>query len=160
MLVPGAIEALAGRPLLSTGASQGGALALAAASLSQLPALVAPDVPFLSHFRRAASITDATPYSEIADYCKAYPDRVDQVFHTLSYFDVVNCARRITVPGLFSVGLVDTITPPSTVFAAYNQYAGHKQIAVYEFNGHEGGGTLHFERKVELATSGAHGASH
>ena len=43
------------------------------------------------------------------------------------------------MPSLFSVGLVDEITPPSTVFAAYNHYAGPKQIQVYAFNSHEGG---------------------
>jgi len=42
------------------------------------------------------------------------------------------------------VGLADTITPPSTIFAAFNHYAGPKDIAVYPYNGHEGGGTPHF----------------
>ena len=32
------------------------------------------------------------------------------------------------VPALFSVGLEDEITPPSTVFAAYNEYTGPKDI--------------------------------
>ena len=36
---------------------------------------------------------------------------------------------------MFSVGLADLITPPSTVFAAFNHYAGEKQIEIYEFNG-------------------------
>jgi cephalosporin-C deacetylase len=36
------------------------------------------------------------------------------------------------------------VTPPSTVFAAFNHYAGPKEIAVYPYNGHEGGGTQHF----------------
>ena len=40
------------------------------------------------------------------------------------------------------------ITPPSTVFAAYNHYAGPKEIAVYPFNGHEGGGTHHLKAKL------------
>ena len=65
---------------------------------------------------------------------------VDQVFSTLSYLDVVNHAKRVTAPALFSVGLVDDITPASTVFAAFNHYAGPKQIEVYPFNGHDGGG--------------------
>ncbi len=47
-------------------------------------------------------------------------------------------------PALFSVGLEDSTCPPSTVFAAYNAYAGQdKRIEVYEFNGHEGGGPHH-----------------
>lgn len=108
------------------------------------------DVPFLSNFRRAVGLTDSFPYAEVAQYCKAYPDRVDRAFSTLAYFDVVSHCRRIDVPGIFSVGLVDTVTPPSTVFAAFNAFAGPKQIEVYEFNGHEHGGALHFDRKVEF----------
>ena len=144
------VDGLNGRPLVFAGASQGGALALAAAALSGRAAAVLADVPFLAHFRRAVSITDERPYSEIATYCKTYPDRVESVFHTLSYFDVVNHGRRVTAPALFSVGLYDEITPPSTVCAAFNAYGGEKEMAVYEYNGHEGGGSLHFERQVEF----------
>ena len=39
---------------------------------------------------------------------------------------------------------------PSTIFAAYNHYAGDKDIAVYEFNGHEGGGTRHLLAKLDF----------
>lgn len=151
--VPEAIPETAGRPVVSAGASQGGALALAAASLNPRVAATVPDVPFLAHFRRAVEITDVYPYEEIAEYGRLHPDRVESVFETLSYLDVVNHAGRIDCPGYFSVGLADKITPPSTVFAAYNTYAGDKSIEVYPFNGHEGGGTLHFERKVRWIRS-------
>jgi cephalosporin-C deacetylase len=60
---------------------------------------------------------------------------VDRMFGTLSYLDVVNHAKRATAPALFSVGLVDDITPGSTVFAAFNHYAGPKQIEVYPSTG-------------------------
>jgi cephalosporin-C deacetylase len=148
--VPAAFEGLADRGVVSAGVSQGGGLALAAAHLGSSVVAVVPEVPFLAHIRRGAEVTDANPYAEIADYCKVYPERVDSVFDTLSYIDVVNHARRALSPALFSVGLTDLITPPSTVFAAYNHYAGRKHIEVYTFNGHEGGGTLHFERKVQF----------
>lgn len=36
--------------------------------------------------------------------------------------------------------LMDQTTPPSTVFAAFNAYAGEKDIQVWPYNGHEGGG--------------------
>jgi cephalosporin-C deacetylase len=57
---------------------------------------------------------------------------------------VVNHGKRATASALFSVGLADDITPPSTVFAAFHHYAGRKDISVYPYNGHEGGGTRHF----------------
>jgi cephalosporin-C deacetylase len=136
--------AAAGRSIVTAGASQGGGLAIAAAHLAGDVAAVAPDVPFLADPRRAVDVTDSPPYCELAGYCKVNPDKVDQVFATLAYLDVVNHAKRVTAPALFSVGLTDTITPPSTVFAAYNHYAGPKAIAVYPYSGHEGGGTAHY----------------
>ncbi len=134
----------AGRPIVTAGASQGGALAIAAAHLAGGVAATAPDVPFLAHPRRALEVTDNDPYCELAEYCKVNLDKADQAFATLSYLDVVNHAKRATAPALFSVALADTITPPSTVFAAFNHYAGPKDIAVYPYSGHEGGGTRHF----------------
>ena len=61
---------------------------------------------------------------------------------------MVNHARHASVPALFSVGLIDEITPASTVFAAFNHYGGPKEIAVYPFNGHEGGQTRHLKAKL------------
>ena len=97
------------------------------------------DVPFLSHFERAILITDNDPYGEIARYLSIHRDRVDQVMHTLAHFDVAGLVRRSSAPALFSVALMDTTCPPSTVYAAYNHYAGPKEIRVYPFNNHEGG---------------------
>lgn len=45
-------------------------------------------------------------------------------------------ARRITAECLPSVGLMDVICPPSTVFAAYNEIGSAKDIAVYPYSGH------------------------
>jgi cephalosporin-C deacetylase len=62
------------------------------------------------------------------------------VHRTLSYVDGVNFAARSRVPARFSAALMDDIVPPSTVFAAYNAYAGPKQVQVWPYNGHEAGG--------------------
>src|SRR5262249_58109855 len=119
-------------------------------------AAVLRDVPCLAHPRRAVDVTDALPYRELADYCRVHPDREGMVFATMSYVDVVNHAKRCTAPALFSAGLADEVTPPSTIFAAYHHYAGRKDIAVFPFAGHEGGGTPHFLAKLGfLAALGA-----
>jgi cephalosporin-C deacetylase len=144
------LPAAADRPIVTTGRSQGGALAIAAAHLADGVAAAMPDVPFLAHPRRALEMTDTRPYRELIDYCSVHSDRVEQVFETLSYIDVVNHAKRLTVPALFSVGLIDEITPASTIFAAYNHYAGPKDIGVYPFNGHEGGGTRHLRAQLDF----------
>jgi cephalosporin-C deacetylase len=75
---------------------------------------------------------------------------VEKVFKTLSYFDGMNFAVRANAPALFSVGLMDDICPPSTVYAAYNHYAGSKQIKVYEFNNHEGGAIYQQVEKLKF----------
>lgn len=132
------------------GASQGGALALAVAALA--PDAVAGllcDVPFLCDVRRAASVAQSEPYLELVRYLAAHRDRVEEAFATLAYFDGAVLAGLGTAPALFSVALMDQTCPPSTVFAAFNRYAGPKDLVVYEFNDHEGGEA--FQRSRQLA---------
>ena len=64
---------------------------------------------------------------------------MEQVFRTLSYLDGMNFATRANAPALFTVGLMDLVCPPSTVFGAYNHYAGQKDIVVFAYNGHDMG---------------------
>ncbi len=138
------------------GVSQGGGTALAVAGLRDDLAAVLTDVPFSCHFPRAVGLTDAEPYAEVARYLAVHRDRADAVFRTLSYLDGVHFARRASAPALFSAALLDMVCPPSTVFAAYNHYAGDKEITVYEYNGHEGGGAarwpVHAQYLEEILT--------
>lgn len=122
-----------------TGGSQGGGLALAVAGLRDDVFAAMPDVPFLCHFERAVGLTDSDPYGEIVRYLSVHRDLVEQTFRTLSYFDGVSFAARAHAPALFSVALMDPVCAPSTVFAAFNNYAGESAIEIYPFNQHEGG---------------------
>ena len=130
------------------GGSQGGGIAIAVAGL--VPDLVGamPEVPFLSHFARAVGQTENDPYYELVRYLAVHRDSESRVFETLSYFDGVNFAKRATCPALYSVGLLDPVCPPSTVFASFNQYGGEAEIEVYPFNEHEGGGGHHWRRQA------------
>ena len=132
------------------GGSQGGGISLAVAGLDPSVQGALPDVPFLCHYRRATEIINTDPYQEIAHYCKIHRDKVETVFQTLSYFDGVNFAARAKAKALFSVALMDMVCPPSTVFAAYNHYAGEKQIMDYPYNGHEGGENYHARERVKF----------
>jgi len=134
--------------VVATGGSQGGGISLAVAGLVPDLAGVMPDVPFLSDFPRAITFADSDPYGEIVRYLKAHRDHVERVHATLAYFDVANLGRRASAPALFSVGLMDEICPPSTVYAAYNHYAGPKGIRDYPFNDHEGGQGFHDVEKL------------
>lgn len=132
-----------------TGGSQGGGISLAVAGLVGLTgdprplAGVAADVPFLCDFPRATTLVDTDPYGEIGRYLKTHRDHVEQAFRTLSYFDGAILGRCATATALFSVGLMDDICPPSTVYAAYNYYGGPREIREYAFNEHEGGQGFH-----------------
>lgn len=130
------------------GSSQGGGIALAAAALSGQVAAALVDVPFLCLFRRALEVTDQPPYLELLTFLRTHRDRAEQALRTLDYVDGVNMAARATVPALFSVALMDQVCPPSTVFAAYNHYSGPKEIDVWPYNEHEGGGVHQDERQV------------
>ncbi|MFE9822383.1 acetylxylan esterase [Streptomyces sp. NPDC005791] len=150
-----AVEAARSHPLADAsrtaviGASQGGGLALAAAGLVPDLAAVMPDVPFLCDFPRATRMTDRKPYREIGDYLKTHRGRAEQIDRTLTYFDGVHFATRGRAPALFSVALEDLTCPPSTVFAAYNAYAhADKEIEVYDFNDHEGGGAFQHAKQL------------
>ncbi|MCY4070477.1 MAG: alpha/beta fold hydrolase [Chloroflexi bacterium] len=131
-----------------TGGSQGGALSVSTAGLMPDVAICMPDVPFLSNFRRAVEITPRDPYPEIARYLKIHREKIDRVFETLSYFDGMNFAARMQAEALYSVGVMDTICPASTVFASYNHVSGPKEIKVYYYNDHEGGGPDHLMEKI------------
>ena len=72
------------------------------------------------------------------------------MFRTLAYFDGVNFAARATAPALFSAALRDPVCPPSTVYGAFHAYGGEREMAVWEYNGHEGGGIRDEERALEF----------
>jgi len=140
-------------PVLLAGRSQGGGLTVAVAALStdERIALAMPDVPYLCHFARAVEIFTDGPYSELVNHWRAHPDRVERNFRTLSYFDGMNLAPRVSCPTLLSLGLLDTICAPSTGFAVYNHLGtAEKSIAIYPFNGHEGGELLHEEEQYRF----------
>ncbi|ROO62360.1 cephalosporin-C deacetylase [Micromonospora sp. Llam0] len=142
--------------VVAAGNSQGGGLALAVAGLVDDLAALICTAPFGCHWRRAIEITDNEPYGDVARYLAVHRDAEPAVRRTLSYFDGVSFARTAVAPAHFGIGLRDTVCPPSTVFAAYNQYgAGNgrpdrpdREIHPYPFNGHEGGEAEQVRRQL------------
>jgi cephalosporin-C deacetylase len=140
-----AVEAARAHPAVDparvavTGASQGGGLTVAAASLVPDVAAALPDVPFLCDIRRASELVDTMPYGEITRFCAVHRDKVESVLATLDHIDGVHHAARGRAPSLWSVALMDDTCPPSSVYAAYNAYSGPKDIIEYRYNRHEGG---------------------
>jgi cephalosporin-C deacetylase len=124
--------------LAVSGASQGGALSIAAAALQpELVTVCHAGVPFLCDIQRAVGLTASRPYVEIAEFLSRHSDLVPAALDTLRYVDCALLARRIRADSLFAVGLMDEVCPPSTVYAAYNEVTAAKEIAVHRFGGHQ-----------------------
>lgn len=134
--------------IIVQGGSQGGALCLAVAALHENIALALADVPSNSNIE--ARIEGAYgSFSCLTDYIRRFPERMEQVYETVSYFDVMNLADRITCPVLASVCLKDDVCPAKCFYAAANRITSEKEICVYPFNGHDSGGYAHAKRKLE-----------
>lgn len=125
-----------GANLAVTGGSQGGALAIVTAALD-------PRVRGLAAYYPALS--DVTGYLQnraggwphmfrAADGRLAHrsPDKIA----TTAYYDVVNFARRVKVPGLYSWGFNDETCPPTSMYSAYNVIPGEKKLLLALETGH------------------------
>jgi len=126
----------------SMGGSQGGALAIACAALEPRVHRCASVFPFLSDYRRVWEMDQAKDaYAELRTYFRNFDplhEREDEIFTKLGYIDIQNLAPRIKAETVMSVGLMDTICPPSTQFAAYNKITAPKSLRIYPDFGHEG----------------------
>jgi cephalosporin-C deacetylase len=131
------LDGVDGSRIAVSGASQGGALALASAALlGERVTACHADVPFLCDIQRAVTLSPSMPYAEVAEFLAQQVGLESAAMETLSYVDCALLARRITARCMVSVGLMDQICPPSTVFAAYNAITAVKEIAVFQFGVH------------------------
>ena len=83
----------------------------------------------------ASTIGNIHP-DEVPDFLAQNVGLIPAALETLRYVDCALLARRISAECLLSTGLMDGICPPSTVFAAYNEIAAAKDIAVHPYSGH------------------------
>lgn len=123
-----------GQNLAVTGGSQGGALSLVTAGLD-------PRVKFLGAYYPALS--DLTGY--LQNRAGGWPHMFDKnnpgnnteaKINTASYYDVVNFARQIKVPGVYTWGFNDETCPPTSMYPAYNVIPGNKELWLYQETGH------------------------
>ena len=126
----------------ATGGSQGGALTLACAALEPRVARLAPVYPFMCDYRRVWDMDLAVDaYRELREYFRKFDPqhkREEAVFTKLGYIDLQHLAGRIRGETMMLVGLMDTICPPSTQFAAYNKITVKKRYELWPDFGHEG----------------------
>ncbi|WP_438447988.1 alpha/beta fold hydrolase [Gorillibacterium sp. sgz5001074] len=124
------------------GGSQGGALAIACAALEPRIKKVAPVYPFLSDYKRVWDMDLAKDaYAELRTFFRHFDpqhENEQEIFTRLGYIDIQNLAPRIRAEVLIGVGLMDSICPPSTQFAAINKMTAPVQLEIYPDFGHEG----------------------
>lgn len=123
------------------GGSQGGALTLACAALEPRIKRAAPIFPFLSDYLRVWQMDQAKEaYEELKTFFRRHDPthaRAAELFTRLGYIDIQNFAPRIKAHVMMGTGLMDTICPPSTQFAAYNKITAQKEMVIYPDFGHE-----------------------
>lgn len=124
-----------------TGWSQGGALTVACAALEPRIRKAAPVYPFLSDYRRVWEMDQARDaYAELRDYFRHFDPqhkREMEIFTMLGYIDIQHLAHRVRADVLWGIGLMDTICPPSSQFAAYNKISSPREMVIYPDFGHE-----------------------
>jgi len=118
------------------GASQGGALTLVTAALmpDMFQSIIAM-VPFMSDFPDYFKVAD-WPANEVLPQAEKEGIADEDLYKTLSYFDVKNFADKITCPVFMLFGLQDETCPPHTNFGGYNMIKSEKQWKCYPLSGH------------------------
>lgn len=122
--------------LVVTGGSQGGALSIVTAGLD-------PRVRGLAAYYPALADVTGYLHNRAGGWPHMFRNADGPQFHrtqpeieTSAYYDVVNFARRIKVPGLYSWGFNDETCPPTSTFSAYNVITAPKQLLLALETGH------------------------
>lgn len=121
-----------GKNAILQGGSQGGALAIVTAALSpKVTACVAnhPALADMAGFKagRASGYPHFDKYEGMDT-----PEKLA----TMAYYDVVNFARRLTVPTYITWGFNDDTCPPTTSYAVYNVITAPKEALITPINEH------------------------
>ena len=123
------------------GGSQGGALTLACAALEPRVAKAVMNYPFLCDYKRVWDLDlDVNAYAELREYLRHFDprhERENEIFTKLGYIDLQYLASRIKADVIMNTGLMDTICPPSTQYAAYKKMTCRKKHILYPDFGHE-----------------------
>jgi cephalosporin-C deacetylase-like acetyl esterase len=120
--------------LIAYGGSQGGYLTITTTALDPRVTALCPSYPAYCdetgyvHGRPAG--WPAMKFTDMND-----PQRDDKI-KTTAYFDTVNFARRIKVPGHYAWGYNDETCPPTSTFSAFNVITSPKDLSIFKELGH------------------------
>lgn len=117
-----------GKNLAAYGGSQGGALTLVTAALD-------PRVKFLAAFYPALCDIGGYTHNRAGGWFGA-KELTPEEIQALAYYDVVNFARYIHIPGFYSWGYSDETCPPTSFYSAYNTIKAPKELYLLKETGH------------------------
>ncbi len=121
-----------GNDIAVTGGSQGGALSIITAGLDSRIDYLAAFYPALSDLTGYLSGRAGGWPHMFTDAFTNKPEKVE----TSMYYDVVNFARFVKVPGWYSWGYNDNICPPTSMHAAYNVITAEKELHLFQETQH------------------------
>ena len=127
-----------GKNLAVTGSSQGGFLTLATTALDKrVSCYGAVHAAMCDHEASLKKVACGWPHYFYDEQKQTTKQNVDMnVVEQTRYYDGVNFARRITVPGYFSFGFNDNVVPPTTSYGTYNVAGGDKTLSPYQQTAH------------------------
>jgi cephalosporin-C deacetylase len=117
------------------GGSQGGALSIVTAALDKRIKYLGAYYPALSDMtgylhNRAGGWPHMLNVANVANH------RTKDKLETISYYDVVNFAKQLSIPGYYSWGYNDETCPPTSMYAAYNVISAPKELNIFKETGH------------------------
>jgi cephalosporin-C deacetylase-like acetyl esterase len=128
-----------GKNVCVTGGSQGGALSIVTAALH-------PQVTCVAAYYPAMSDMNGFLHERAGGWPKFFRDEetiakmngvpIDQAVHTLSYYDVVNFAKLIKVPGFYSFGYNDETCSATSIMSVINSVRVPKKVVITPTSGH------------------------
>lgn len=124
-----------GKTLIVYGGSQGGFQAFAAAGLDERVTFFCAGVPAgCDHTGSVVGRINGWP--KLVTHVEGKP--VEAELQSARYFDNVNFATRAKCQGAaITVGFIDTVCPPTSVYAAYNALSVPKTIYTMPLTGHK-----------------------
>jgi cephalosporin-C deacetylase len=117
------------------GGSQGGALSIVTTALdNRIKWLVAfyPALADMTGYLHGRAGGWPHLFAETAKGVHETPDKIN----TVGYYDVVNFAQFVKVPGFYSWGYNDETCPPTSLYAVYNSIKAPKDLFVVPETGH------------------------
>lgn len=129
------LENFDNKNLTVMGSSQGGALSIVTSALDTR-------VTSLVSFHPALSDLTGYLYNRAGGWPHVFANDNFTAFYSkdnvqnLAYYDVVNFAKRVKVPGFYSWGYNDITCPPTSIYAAYNSIVAPKKLSLNYESGH------------------------